>query len=60
MLNTRQPLIQGSAHLAFGLGDDLPAVATGKDTAADLAAAGADTVLPDLTDTPGVLAAIYG
>src|ERR1700676_4178709 len=28
------------------------AVATGKDSAADLAAAGADTVLPDLTDTP--------
>ena len=36
------------------------AVATGKDTAADLAEAGADTVLPDLTDTPAVLAAIYG
>jgi phosphoglycolate phosphatase len=36
------------------------AVATGKDTAADLTAAGADTVLPDLTDTPVVLSAIYG
>jgi phosphoglycolate phosphatase len=36
------------------------AVATGKDSAADLAAAGADTVLPDLTDTNAVLAAIYG
>ncbi len=36
------------------------AVATGSDSAADLAAAGADTVLDDLTDTPAVLAAIYG
>lgn len=36
------------------------AVATGKDTAAELSAAGADTVLPDLTDTPAVVAAIYG
>jgi phosphoglycolate phosphatase-like HAD superfamily hydrolase len=36
------------------------AVATGKDTAADLSAAGADTVLPDLTNTPAVLAAING
>ena len=36
------------------------AVATGKDSAADLAAAGADTVLADLTDTTAVLAAIYG
>jgi phosphoglycolate phosphatase-like HAD superfamily hydrolase len=36
------------------------AVATGKDTAADLVTAGADTVLPDLTDTNAVLAAIYG
>jgi phosphoglycolate phosphatase len=36
------------------------AVATGKDTAADLSAAGADTVLPDLADTAAVLAAIYG
>ena len=36
------------------------AVATGKDTTADLANAGADTVLPDLADTNAVLAAIYG
>jgi phosphoglycolate phosphatase len=36
------------------------AVATGKYTSADLAAAGADTVLPDLSSTPAVLAAIYG
>jgi phosphoglycolate phosphatase len=36
------------------------AVATGRDTAADLAKAGAPTVLTDLTDTPAVLAAIYG
>lgn len=36
------------------------AVATGKDTADNLSAAGADTVLPDLTDTPAVVAAIYG
>jgi phosphoglycolate phosphatase-like HAD superfamily hydrolase len=35
------------------------AVATGKDSASDLTAAGADTVLPDLTDTAAVLAAIY-
>jgi phosphoglycolate phosphatase-like HAD superfamily hydrolase len=36
------------------------AVATGKDSAADLSAAGAKTVLPDLTDTTAVLAAIFG
>jgi phosphoglycolate phosphatase-like HAD superfamily hydrolase len=36
------------------------AVATGKDTAADLAAAGAETVLLDLSDTRAVLAAIDG
>jgi phosphoglycolate phosphatase len=36
------------------------AVATGKDTAAALATAGADMVLPDLTNTSVVLAAIYG
>lgn len=36
------------------------AVATGKDTADDLAAAGADTILQDLSDTPAVLAAIDG
>ncbi len=34
------------------------AVATGGSSAAELAAAGADTVLPDLTDTARVLAAI--
>ncbi|MGH3278428.1 MAG: HAD family hydrolase [Trebonia sp.] len=36
------------------------AVATGKDTAEALTEAGADTVLPDLTDTTAVLAAIHG
>lgn len=36
------------------------AVATGRDTADDLTAAGADTVLDDLTDTRTVLTAIYG
>ena len=36
------------------------AVATGADTVADLTAIGADTVLSDLTDTPAVIAAIYG
>ena len=36
------------------------AVATGKDSATALAEAGAPTVLTDLTDTPAVLAAIYG
>jgi phosphoglycolate phosphatase-like HAD superfamily hydrolase len=36
------------------------AVATGKDTAAELSAAGAKTVLHDLTDTRAVLAAIDG
>jgi phosphoglycolate phosphatase len=35
------------------------AVATGNDTMADLAAAGADTVLPDLTDSDALLSAIY-
>jgi phosphoglycolate phosphatase len=35
-------------------------VATGAWTAADLAAAGADTVLPDLTDPSAVVAAIVG
>jgi phosphoglycolate phosphatase len=33
-------------------------VASGSFTVADLAAAGADVVLPDLADTPAVLAAI--
>jgi phosphoglycolate phosphatase len=36
------------------------AVATGKDRATALVEAGAPTVLADLTDTPAVLAAIYG
>jgi excisionase family DNA binding protein len=36
------------------------AVATGKDSSTALAEAGADMVLPNLTDTPAVLAAIYG
>jgi phosphoglycolate phosphatase len=36
------------------------AMATGKDTAAALAEAGARTVLPDLTDAPAVLATVYG
>lgn len=36
------------------------AVATGKDSATALAEAGAPTVLANLTDTPAVLAAIYG
>ncbi|HEY3732359.1 MAG TPA: haloacid dehalogenase-like hydrolase [Streptosporangiaceae bacterium] len=36
------------------------AVATGKDSTADLAAAGADTVFADLTDTAALLAAIHG
>jgi phosphoglycolate phosphatase-like HAD superfamily hydrolase len=36
------------------------AVATGKDSAANLSAAGAETVLPDLTDTSAVIAAICG
>ncbi len=36
------------------------AVATGSDSAKDLAAAGADTVLDDLTRTDDLLSAIYG
>ena len=36
------------------------AVATGKNSVADLAEAGAGTVLPDLTDTPSVVAAVLG
>lgn len=36
------------------------AVATGRDSAADLAAAGADTILDDLTGTDDLLSAIYG
>jgi phosphoglycolate phosphatase len=41
-------------------GAQIIAVATGKDTATSLAEAGARTVLPDLTDTPAILAIIYG
>lgn len=41
-------------------GARIVAVASGKDTADDLTAAGADTVLEDLTDTRAVLTAIYG
>ena len=44
---------------ALGGGARIIAVATGKDTAADLAAAGARAVLPDLTDTRAVLTAIF-
>ena len=35
-------------------------VATGGPTASELAAAGADVVLPDLTDTAAVVAAVTG
>jgi phosphoglycolate phosphatase len=45
---------------ALGSGARIIAVATGSDTAAELAAAGAETVLQDLTDTRAVLAAIFG
>lgn len=41
-------------------GARLIAVATGRDSATALAEAGAPTVLADLTDTPAVVAAIYG
>jgi phosphoglycolate phosphatase len=41
-------------------GARIVAVASGRDTADDLAAAGADTVLDDLTNTRAVLTAIYG
>lgn len=43
---------------ALSSGARVIAVATGRDTAADLTEAGADTVLTDLTDTRAVLAAI--
>jgi phosphoglycolate phosphatase-like HAD superfamily hydrolase len=43
-----------------GAGARVLAVATGPATRADLAAAGADVVLPNLTDTAAVLAAIDG
>ena len=45
---------------ALASGARIIAVATGSDNAAALAEAGADRVLPDLTDTTAVLAAIYG
>jgi phosphoglycolate phosphatase len=45
---------------ALGSGARIIAVATGNETAADLAAAGADTVLDDLTYTSAVIAAILG
>jgi phosphoglycolate phosphatase len=41
-------------------GAQIIAVATGSDSAADLAAAGADTVLDGLTQTDDLLSAIYG
>jgi phosphoglycolate phosphatase len=43
-----------------GAGARVVAVATGPADAADLAAAGADVVLPDLSDTAAVIAAITG
>jgi phosphoglycolate phosphatase len=51
-----------SNDVAAALGSDarIIAVATGNETAADLAAAGADTVLTDLTYTTAVVAAILG
>jgi phosphoglycolate phosphatase len=45
---------------ALASGARIIAVATGNETAADLAAAGADTVLDDLTYTSAVIAAILG
>jgi len=45
---------------ALGGGARIIAVATGKETAKDLAAAGADTVLADLADTSAVVAAVLG
>jgi phosphoglycolate phosphatase len=45
---------------AHGSGARIIAVATGKDSAAALAEAGAPIVLADLTDTPAILNAIYG
>ena len=44
---------------ALDSGARIIAVATGKESAADLGAAGARTVLPDLADTSAVLAAIF-
>jgi phosphoglycolate phosphatase-like HAD superfamily hydrolase len=45
---------------ARATGARVVAVATGGTSADKLAEAGADAVLPDLTDTPAVLAAIFG
>jgi phosphoglycolate phosphatase-like HAD superfamily hydrolase len=45
---------------ALAAGARVVAVATGSYPAADLAAAGADVILPDLTDTARVLAAVTG
>ena len=45
---------------ALATGARAVGVATGGPTAAELAAAGADVVLPDLTDTPAVVAAVTG
>ena len=44
---------------ALDSGARIIAVATGRDTADALAAAGADTILPDLSDTTAVLTAIF-
>ena len=45
---------------ALATGARAVGVATGGPAAADLAAAGADVVLPDLTDTAATVAAIVG
>ena len=45
---------------ALATGARVVGVATGGPTAAELAAAGADVVLPDLTDTAAVVAAVTG
>jgi phosphoglycolate phosphatase-like HAD superfamily hydrolase len=41
-------------------GARIVAVATGSDSAEDLASAGADTIFEDLTQTDDLLTAIYG
>ncbi len=45
---------------ALASGARAVAVATGGSTAGELAAAGPHAVLPDLADTGGVLAAVFG
>jgi phosphoglycolate phosphatase-like HAD superfamily hydrolase len=45
---------------ALATGARAVGVATGGSTAAELAAAGADAALPDLTDTAATVAAIVG